>query len=103
MNHKEGNFMNKSAETKRGFLSLALCAAAVLMMTAGAFPQATQVTLEGTIVDEQGNALPGVAVGVRNTETGYLYSSLTKSNGTYAFSGIQPGTYEVEIKLVGFA
>ncbi len=95
--------MNKSAETKRGFLSLVFCAAAVLAMAVGAFPQATQVTLEGTIVDEQGNALPGVAVGVRNTETGYLYSSVTKSNGTYALSGIQPGSYEVEVKLAGFA
>ncbi len=95
--------MNKSAETKRGFLSLVFCAAAVLAMAVGAFPQATQVTLEGTIVDEQGNALPGVAVGIRNTETGYLYSALSKSNGTYALSGIQPGIYEVEVKLAGFA
>ncbi len=95
--------MNKKVRTKRGFLSLALCAAAFLMMAAGAFPQATQVTLEGTIVDEQGNALPGAAIGIRNTETGYLYSALSRSNGAYVVSGIQPGTYEVEVKLAGFA
>ncbi len=95
--------MDKRAETKKGLLSLALCAAAVIMMAVGAFPQATQVTLEGTIVDEQGNALPGVAVGVRNSETGYLYSTVSKANGAYALSGIQPGSYEVEVKLAGFA
>jgi len=94
--------MNKPLQTKRGLLSLVLCAAAVLVMAAGAFPQATQVTLEGTIVDEQGNALPGAAIGIRNTETGYLFSALSKSNGAYAVSGIQPGTYEVEVKLAGF-
>jgi len=95
--------MNKTLQTKRGLLSLVLCAAAVLVMAVGAFPQATQVTLEGTIVDEQGNAVPGAAIGIRNTETGYLYSALSKSNGAYAVSGIQPGTYEVEVKLAGFA
>ncbi|HEX2694377.1 MAG TPA: carboxypeptidase-like regulatory domain-containing protein, partial [Acidobacteriota bacterium] len=95
--------MNKAVQTKRGFLSLVLCAAAVLVMAAGAFPQATQVTLEGTLVDEQGNALPGAAVGIRNLETGYLYSAVSRPNGTYAVSGIQPGTYEVDVKLAGFA
>jgi hypothetical protein len=95
--------MKVASKVRRASLSFVLCVAAVLVMTAGVFPQATQVTLEGTIVDEQGNALPGVAVGVRNTETGYLYTALSKSNGAYALSGIQPGTYEVEVKLAGFA
>jgi hypothetical protein len=95
--------MDKRVETKRGFLSLALGAVAVLVMAVGAFPQATQVTLEGTIADEQGNALPGAAIAIKNTETGYLYSALSRDNGAYTASGIQPGTYEVEVKLAGFA
>jgi len=73
------------------------------MVSAGAFAQATLVTLEGTVADEQGNALPGVEIGIRNTETGYLYSALSRSNGTYIVSGIQPGTYEMEVTLSGFA
>ena len=94
--------MDRKTGRMRGLLSLALCAMAVLVMAAGAFPQATQVTLEGTIADEQGNALPGAAIAIRNTETGYLYSALSRENGTYVVSGIQPGTYEVEVKLAGF-
>ena len=94
--------MDRKPGRMKGLLSLALCAMAVLVMAVGAFPQATQVTLEGTIVDEQGNALPGAAIAIRNTETGYLYSALSRENGTYVVSGIQPGTYEVEAKLAGF-
>ena len=95
--------MVRHTRTRRGILSLVLSAVAVLLVSAMAFSQATQVTLEGTIMDEQGNALPGVAVNIRNQQTGYLYSTVSKANGTYVVSGIQPGTYEVEAKLAGFA
>jgi hypothetical protein len=67
-----------------------------------AFAQTTLVTINGTIKDEQGNALPGVKVNVKNAETGYIYSGTTRPDGQYLISGIQPGKYEIEVSLSGF-
>jgi len=52
------------------------------------FGQTTLVTINGTVKDEKGNALPGVAVNVRNVETGYIYSGATRPDGQYLISGI---------------
>jgi len=67
------------------------------------FSQATLVTLEGVINDQEGIALPGATITVRNMETGYENSSTSRSDGDFVVSGIQPGRYEVEVKLPGFS
>jgi outer membrane receptor protein involved in Fe transport len=54
------------------------------------------------VTDDEGAALPGAEVTVRNAETGYVHSTVTRVDGTYIVSGIQPGKYEVEVKLQGF-
>lgn len=78
--------------------------ALVCLLTGGkSFAQTTLVTLEGVITDEEGRVLPGATVTVRSMETGYELSSITRSDGSYIVSGIQPGKYEVEVSLVGFA
>lgn len=64
--------------------------------------QTTLVTLEGVVVDEQGNALPGTVINLRNMDTGYIYSAPSRADGRYIISGIQPGRYEVEVNLAGF-
>lgn len=95
--------MKKLLKTKRVFVSLAVCAAAIFMMNARVFSQAIQVTLGGTIADDQGNTLRGATVGIKNLETGYVYSTVSRSDGTYIVLGIQPGTYEIDVKLSGFS
>ena len=94
--------MERRVRLKRMILPLVLCAVVILFMTTFSFTQSTLVTVEGTIVDEQGNPLPGAEIAIRNTETGYLYSVLSRNNGAYVVSGIQPGNYEIEVKLPGF-
>jgi hypothetical protein len=94
--------MEKRVRLKRMILRLVSCAVVILFMTTFSFTQSTLVTVEGTIVDEQGNPLPGAEITIRNTETGYLYSVLSRNNGVYVVSGIQPGNYEIGVKLPGF-
>jgi len=64
--------------------------------------QTTLCTLEGVILDEQGEPLPGVAINLKNMETGYFYSTTSRADGRYIISGVQPGRYEIEVSLSGF-
>ena len=65
--------------------------------------QSTLAILEGAIFDETGSYLPGATVSLRNIESGYFYSGISKSNGAYIISGIQPGKYDCEVNLDGFS
>ena len=50
-----------------------LCAAFLLLITAGSWPALAQGptgVIEGVVRDEQGGVLPGVAMTLRNKETG---------------------------------
>lgn len=64
--------------------------------------QTTLCTLEGVILDEQGEPLPGVAITLKNMDTGYFYSTTSRADGRYIISGVQPGRYEIEVSLSGF-
>jgi len=57
-------------------------------------------TVTGSVLDEQGGALPGVAVRLLG-KTGSR-SAVTDSEGSYRFPAIDPGTYSVEASLAGF-
>jgi hypothetical protein len=82
---------------------LAFLALAIFLAGGKALAQTTQVTLEGTVTDEQGAPLPGATVAARNVETGYTKSATTKEDGRYIISGLQAGRYECEISIPGFA
>ena len=79
-----------------------LLALACFLMGGKAFAQATMVTVGGVVSDAEGSILPGVAVIVKNMETGYELHATTRSDGSYIISGIQPGKYEIEVGLPGF-
>jgi len=71
-------------------------------MSGKVFAQTLVVTLEGVVTDEEGSGLPEVKITVRNVETGYVMNIITRSDGRYIISGIQPGKYEVQVSLPGF-
>ncbi len=87
----------------RKFLpSFAFICGTFLLMTSGAFAQSTLVTLEGVIIDQERSPLPGASITARNMETGYEYNCLSRPDGRYIISGIEPGKYEVRAGLPGF-
>ncbi len=59
--------------------------------------------IEGTITDEQGGAMPGVLVTLKNAETGVERTMTTDATGLYRFPALQAGTYTVTAALQGFA
>ena len=70
-----------------------------MCVSASASPLAT---LSGTVVDPSGAVVPGVAVSLRNTETGVQQIATTNSDGFFAFPTLPPGHYELEIRHPGF-
>jgi hypothetical protein len=73
-----------------------------LVPTVLAFAQITAATLSGIIRDDTGAVLPGVAVAVKNLETGQTRSAVTGGDGSYNIPGLPPGIYESRTSLQGF-
>ena len=59
-------------------------------------------TVDGTVLDGSGGALPGVKVTLRNVETGVARDTLTNENGNYFFPLVNPGRYEASVEKTGF-
>jgi hypothetical protein len=77
-----------------------LVALFVLALGAAAFAQTQLGTVEGTVKDEQGGALPGVTVTLIG-RTGSR-TATTDAKGEYRFLAVTPGVYEVRAELSGF-
>ena len=59
--------------------------------------------IEGIVVDDLKNLLPGVEIKLSSPHMiGGTRSKLTDSSGKYRFVGLQPGTYAIEASLQGF-
>lgn len=56
----------------------------------------------GAVQDESAGVLPGVAILIRNIETGVTRETVTNDRGRYEVPGLQPGRYQVEVELTGF-
>jgi hypothetical protein len=56
----------------------------------------------GTISDSTGAMLPGVAVTVKNNETGVQHEAVSDGQGRYQALYLNPGTYSVGAQLSGF-
>jgi outer membrane receptor protein involved in Fe transport len=87
---------------------IASCLSALAVLLAPALPARAQSeaaggAIQGTVSDESGAALPGVAVTVRNTATGVARETLTDSKGLYRAPLLPVGSYEVVATLSGFA
>lgn len=56
------------------------------------------LSITGTVTDEKGNAIPGAIAFLTNSEK----ITATDANGSFSLNKLQPGTYELVIKILGF-
>ncbi len=75
-----------------------------LLASVSAVPLSAQYTsnIQGTVQDQSGGVLPGVSLRLRNLQTGVTSSAQSNSSGTYRFSSLPPGDYEVTAEQAGF-
>lgn len=65
--------------------------------------QGGSAQIAGVVRDEQGGVLPGVAVTLRNQDTGVSRTATTEVDGRYRFPALAPGRYTLRSELSGFA
>jgi hypothetical protein len=82
----------------RLLLGVALVPVAALALWAQSFT----ANLTGVVTDPQGGVIAGAEVVLTNTATGQARTAITSSDGRYTFSQLNPSTYGLSVKLVGF-
>src|SRR5688500_1804453 len=60
-------------------------------------------TIRGRVVNESGAAVTSATVTARNPETGATRVALSNADGTYVLAGLQPGTYEIGVSMIGYS
>lgn len=81
-----------------------LAAALMLLMTfvlAGA--QESRGSLNGTVTDPNGAALPGATVEIKNVETNVANTATTNEDGNFSFPLLNPGKYTLTVTAQGFS
>jgi len=59
-------------------------------------------SIEGTVTDAGGAAIPNVTIVAVNNVTGQQSSAVTDSDGDYSLGGLSPGTYQITADAAGF-
>lgn len=82
---------------------IAICLA---LLVVGVFSvaraQQASANLEGTVKDDQGNALPGVAILAKDARSGVSRASVSGPLGRYRMTALSPSVYDITFKLGGF-
>lgn len=68
----------------------------------GAFSQAVNATLLGTITDASGAAITKAQVVIIETNTGIVKTAQANDSGNYTFPDLPPGKYSVTVEHPGF-
>ncbi len=74
----------------------------IFLLTGSASGQTATATLRGTVADETGKVIPGAAVTLTQTTTGTKRTFTSSSGGDFIFTFIEPGLYDIEVKIAGF-
>src|SRR5512145_3255339 len=93
--------MSKSHRVMFWGMAAALCLG--VAGTAPAFAQRSdRATISGVVTDNQGSAVPGATVTIRNEATGVEVVLTTNESGAYSSPPLVLGTYSVTVDLTGF-
>src|SRR5262245_48254017 len=82
-------------------LRVVLAAVAILLRSATVSAQTTG-TIDGSVTDQSGAALPGVTVELSGTKLQGARMAVTGPDGRYRFLSLVPGDYTVTATLEGF-
>lgn len=83
----------------RGPVAIIACLA---FLSGGLRGQTFTASLSGVVTDQQGAVIPNVEVEVKNTATNDVRRTTTGAEGTYTFTNLLPGNYEISARAQGF-
>jgi len=91
---------------ERGRKSLSFAALLVLFVGLSTMKLGAQTSNAGAVTGHvhgpSGVSVPGATVVLTNPQTGERKETWTDDAGNYAFNGLPPGNYKLEVSLVGF-
>lgn len=86
---------------KKLFKTLSLIAI-TMMVSISAYAQVTTSSINGKVVDNNGDALTGAVVVAVHTPSGSQYHAVVNSDGRYTIEGARPGyPYEISVSFLG--
>jgi len=99
---EEQTMKSRSKWQMRITIVVAAFASACLLMWQPAQAQLSTAILRGHITLGQIPAKAGVQVVATNVANGFTTRSLTREDGSYALTGLDPGDYRIEVKAEGY-
>jgi hypothetical protein len=75
----------------------------VFLVQAARAQSGTSSAISGTVTDSSGALIPHATVTATETSTKAIRAGQTDAGGHYLFSQVNPGTYQISIKVSGFA
>jgi hypothetical protein len=83
-------------KTWKALINGLVCAAfAGAILSASAFAQTSSSDIVGTVMDPAGSVVPDTALVLRNKDTNATLEAKSQSDGSYHFSQLVPGNYEI--------
>src|SRR5215208_4045893 len=76
--------------------------AVVLLLAVGAAGQTNRGAIAGTVLDQNGAAIPGASVTITNVGTGQKQTVTTSEDGAFQVSSLDPVTYSITVEAAGF-
>src|SRR3954454_24375076 len=86
----------------KNFLLLVIVGVAAAVSISGQ-NSATTASLNGTVRDAAGQAIPGAVITLRELTTNNTRQTTSETDGQYRFSVLPVGSYEVRAESSGFA
>ncbi len=84
-------------------IALMMLVFAVFAPTAMAQATASSGSIQGTVTDQSGAAVPGALIAIANPATGQTVKLVSSSTGAYSTGPLQPGNYVVRVQAKGFS
>src|SRR5262245_5132572 len=73
-----------------------------LLLTGSAFAQTGSSTVNGTVEDIQKQAISGATVSLKNESRNFSRVTTTAADGSFLFTVVPPGAYNLEVEAPGF-
>jgi len=84
------------------YFSAAVALLLAIVLAAPVHAQQTLGSLNGTVLDSSGAAIPGARITVVNTQTDLTRSTISQQNGFFQIFNLPIGTYDVKVSHEGF-
>src|SRR5438552_13163819 len=74
----------------------------MLVIAAGAMAQSTTANIKGKIQNERGSSIANAEINAVSTQSGFVKTVNSRSDGTYLLNGLTPGEYQIVVAAPGY-